>query len=583
MAIYDILSLIGGLAVFLYGMNVLSSSLTKTSSGKLEQSLHKLTSSRLRSILLGLVTTAVIQSSSAVTVMLVGLVNSGIMTFKQSIGVILGSNVGTTVTAWILSLTGIDSSNVFVNLLKPASFSPIIAIIGIGIIMMSKNSKRRDIGHVMVGFAVLMFGMEMMGDAMKPLAESESFANFLILFSNPIMGVLAGAIFTGIIQSSSASIGILQALSLTGTVTLSTAIPIVLGMNIGTCVTALISSIGVNKNARRVAISHVGFKIIGTVVFLILFYLLNSLIGFTFVDKMASPLSIAVFHTFFNIFTTLILIPFLDRIEKLVMFIVRDKSGAREKYVLLDRRLLLNPPFAVDHCKTVTIQMAEKVKESLYATFSILKKYDPHKARLIEISEDEIDNFEDKLGTYLVEISSKSLTLADSRKVSMLLQNIGDFERMGDHSLNILNSIKEMKTKKIDFSEAAWKDINVVVKALTEIIHLAINSFINEDLDSAQMVEPLEQVIDTLVFEIKSRHTLRVRDGQCNLELGFIFADFATNFERISDHCSNIAVCLIEVDKGSFDTHEYLKQVKGSTESFFSETFNMYKKKYTLP
>ena len=373
MEVFDILALLGGLAVFLYGMNVLSASLTKTSSGKLEQSLQKLTSSRWRGILLGLVTTAVIQSSSAVTVMLVGLVNSGIMTLKQSIGVVLGSNIGTTVTAWVLSLTGIDSSNVFVNLLKPASFSPVIAIIGVGIIMMSKNSRRRDVGTVMVGFAVLMFGMEMMGDAMKPLAESESFANFLILFSNPIMGVLAGTIFTGIIQSSSASVGILQALSLTGTVTYSSAIPIIMGMNIGTCITALISSIGVNRNARRVAVSHIGFKIIGTIAFLILFYLLNSIIGFSFVYKVASPLSIAVFHTCFNVFTTLVLLPFLDKLEKLVTMVVRDKSGAKEKYVLLDRRLLLNPPFAVDHCKTVTNQMAEKVRESLYTVFGIMR------------------------------------------------------------------------------------------------------------------------------------------------------------------------------------------------------------------
>lgn len=583
MTIFDILALIGGLAVFLYGMNALSSSLTKTSSGKLEQSLQRLTSSRLKSILLGLVTTAIIQSSSAVTVMLVGLVNSGIMTLKQSLGVVLGSNIGTTVTAWILSLAGIDSSNVFVRLLKPESFSPVIAIIGVAFIMMSKNSKRRDIGYVMVGFAVLMFGMEMMSGAMKPLAESESFAKFLILFSNPIMGVLAGTIFTGIIQSSSASVGILQALSLTGTVTFSTAIPIVLGMNIGTCVTALISSIGVNKNARRVAISHIGFKIIGTVVFLILFNLLDVAVGFTFLKGMASPLSIAVFHTCFNIFNTLLLLPFLNRLEKLVTMVVRDKSGAAEEYVLLDRRLLLNPPFAVDHCKTVTNQMAEKVRESLSMVFSILRKYDAQKARLVESIEDEIDSYEDKLGTYLVEISSKSLTLADSRKVSMLLQNIGDFERMADHSLNILKSIKEMNTKKIDFSEAAWNDIDVVIKALTEIIELAINSFINEDLNSAHMVEPLEQVIDALIFEMKSRHTLRVREGQCNLELGFIFADLATNLERISDHCSNIAVCMIEVDKGSFDTHEYLKQVKSSTGSLFSETFDMYRKKYMLP
>lgn len=583
MTVFDILALIGGLALFLYGMSVMSSGLTRASGSKLEQSLQRLTSSTAKSILLGMVITGVIQSSSAVTVMLVGLVNSGIMTLRQSIGVIMGSNIGTTVTAWILSLAGIDSSNVFVNLLKPSSFSPILAIVGVIMNMVSKTSTRREIGNVMIGFAVLMFGMDMMGDAMKPLAESDAFANVLILFSNPLLGVLAGALFTGVIQSSSASVGILQALTLTGAVTYGTAIPIIMGQNIGTCVTALISSIGVNKNARRVAIVHISFNIIGTIVFLALFYLLNAIMGFSFLGYAANPLSIAIIHSIFNIFSTAILVPFINKLEQLARLIIRDKEGASEKFVLLDERLLLNPPFAVDHCKTITNQMADLVKETLLMTMGILKKYNVQKAKLIEERENEIDGYEDKLGSYLVAISGKNLSLADSRQVSMLLQNIGDFERIGDHSLNILKSVQEMDTKKIDFSETAWEDISVVIEALKEILDLTITSFKNVDLQMATLVEPLEEVIDELVFEMKSRHTLRVREGQCNLELGFIFADLANNFERISDHCSNIAVCLIEVDKGSFDTHEYLREVKGNADSLFWENFNKYKVKYKLP
>jgi phosphate:Na+ symporter len=583
MTVFDLLALTGGLAMFLYGMNILSSGLTRISGGKLESSLQRLTSNHARSILLGLGTTMIIQSSSAVTVMLVGLVNSGIMTLKQSIGVIMGSNILTTVTAWILSLTGIESDSVFVNLLKPTSFSPVIAIAGIFLIMVSKNSKRREIGTVMVGFAVLMFGMDMMGDAMKPLAESQSFANFLVLFTNPLLGVLAGAVVTGIIQSSSASVGILQALTLTGTVTYGTALPIIMGQNIGTCVTALLSSIGVNKNARRVAVVHVSFNIIGTVVFLTLFYLLNLALQFAFLDDMANPLGIALVHSFFNLFTTAVLLPFIGKMERIAMLLVRDKPGTGETYELLDQRLLKNPPFAVDHCKTVTNQMANTVRESLFETLSLLGHYDAHKAKLIEDYEEKTDMYEDKLGTYLVSISSNTLSLEDSRKVSMLLQNIGDFERIGDHSLNLLRSVQEINDKKISFSHAAWNDIRIVTDALKEIINLAIDSFINEDIDMARRVEPLEQVIDSLVFEMRSHHTLRLRDGLCNLEMGFIFADLTNNIERISDHCSNIAVCLIEVTNGNFDTHEYLRQVKSSSDAFFNENYALYRKRYVLP
>ncbi|NLO48446.1 MAG: Na/Pi cotransporter family protein [Clostridiales bacterium] len=583
MTMFGILALVGGLAMFLFGMNVLSSGLTRVSGGKLESSLQRLTSSNARAIILGLGTSAVIQSSSAVTVMLVGLVNSGIMTLKQSIGVIMGSNVGTTVTAWILSLTGIQGDNIFVNLLKPTSFSPVIAIAGIVLIMISKNNRKKEIGNIMVGFAILMFGMDMMGNAMTPLAESESFSRTLILFSNPLLGVIVGTVFTGIIQSSSASVGILQALTLTGTVTYGTALPIIMGQNIGTCVTALISSIGVTKNARRVAIVHVSFNIIGTVVFLSLFYLLNAFVHFPFLLEPADPLGIAVVHSFFNIFTTTLLLPFIGKLEKLAVMLVRDKGGSDESYELLDQRLLKNPAFAVEHCKTVTNKMAELVRDSIYATMSLMRAYDHQKARLIEEIEEKTDQYEDKLGTYLVSISSNALTLEDSRKVSMLLQNIGDFERIGDHSLNLLRSAQEMRMKKITFTEAAWEDIAIVADALTQIVNLTIDAFINEDIETARFVEPLEQVIDGLVFEMRSHHTLRLRDGVCTLETGFIFADLTNNFERISDHCSNIAACLIEVRKGHFDTHEYLRQVKNSSDVFFNENFEIFKKRYVLP
>ena len=585
MNIFSVFSLLGGLAFFLYGMNVLSETLEKMAGSKLKSILASLTSNKFKGFLLGLLVTAVIQSSSATTVMVVGFVNSGIMTLHQSIGVIFGANLGTSVTSWLLSLTGIEGESFFVQICKPANFTPILAFIGILIIMFSKKEKNKDIAIILIGFAVLMFGMEVMSDAVSPLTESDKFKQVLLLFSNPVLGLIVGTVFTAIIQSSSASVGILQALTLTGTVTYSTAIPIVMGQNIGTCVSAMLSSIGAGKNAKRAAVVHLSFNLISAVILLTAYSLANMVIGFGFVDNAATPLGIAVVHTVFKLIALAIIMPFSGLLEKLACYIVKDSEEEirkDEEFKVLDDRFLYTPSFAIEQCRKLTADMAEFTRGAMLKAVDITEIYNAQLDKDIYETEKRIDNYEDKLGTYLVKISAKDLSVEDSQDISTLLHCIGDFERISDHATNIVKASKEIYEKNIAFSENARNELRVISSAVADVLNLTVDAFINRDLVAARKVEPLEEVIDQLKKSLKARHVKRLTDGECTIELGFVFADFLTNFERVSDHCSNIAVCLIQMADSSFDTHEYLHELKASG-SDFDKMVEEYQKKYLLP
>lgn len=582
MSIYSFLTLFGGLAFFLYGMHVMSSSLEKLSGGKLEKTLKKMTSNPFKSLALGAGITIAIQSSSAATVMLVGLVNSGIMELEQTIGIIMGSNIGTTLTAWLLSLTGISSDNVFVNMLKPANFSPIVAVIGILLIMASKKQRRKDVGSILLGFSVLMYGMELMSSSVSPLADSPAFSNFLVAFNNPILGILVGTVFTGIIQSSAASIGILQALSMTGSISYGMAIPIIMGQNIGTCATALLSAIGVKRNARRVAVLHLGIKIIGTIICSILFYSANAIFGFSFVNSPINTVGIALCHTVFNVLNTVLLMPFSRQLIWLVKRLIPDARDT-ESGVFLDTRLLNSPSFAIAECSNLTTDMAVKAQTNTLKALSLFRSWDQSVVDEVFHLEDELDHYEDELGTFLVQIASRTLSDSDSRTVSKLLHTIGNLERIGDHALNLQESALEMHEKELHFSAAASEELDVIVSALTEILDMAVRSFASGDAELASHVEPLEEVIDQLVESARMRHIARLKRGECTIELGFVLSDILNNIERISDQCSNVAVCIIETQKNSFDTHSYLHDVKASASSGFGEEFNKYVSKYTLP
>ena len=583
MDIFSIITLLGGLAFFLYGMNVMSQGLEKMAGGQLETILQKMTSNRIKALGLGIVVTAAIQSSSAVTVILVGLVNSGIMHFGRTIGIIMGANVGTTVTAWLLSMIGIESSNPFIKLLKPENFSLLFALLGIMLIMMSKSTKKKDIGSILIGFAVLMFGMELMSGAVEPLKDMPEFTSILTMFENPLFGILAGAILTGIIQSSSASVGILQALSMTGTINFSVALPIIMGQNIGTCVTALISSIGVNKNARKVAVVHITFNLIGTLVWLVAFYSLNAIFKFAFVNEAINPFGIAVLHSIFNISTTLILLPFTKQIEKIANFVIKEDANEKPvKNDFLDSRLLATPSVAVAECKKLTYKMAQVAQDIIHRSFSLFDKFNDDVETKMLADEEELDLYEDKLGNYLITISSKGLSDADSRAKFMMLHNIGDFERLGDHALNLYKAAKELDTKKLSFTEDALQDLLVLRRAAEEIVDNTVNAYINNDMSLAIKVEPLEQVIDKLTAEIKTKHIERLQRGECTIEMGFILSDILTNYERISDHCSNIAVAMIEINHGVFDTHKYLNAIKNSNNKEFNDSYAVYEAKYSL-
>lgn len=586
MDIFDVLTMLGGLALFLYGMHTMGEGLTKVSGGKLERILEKLTSNPFKAVLLGAMVTAVIQSSSATTVMVVGFVNSGIMKLNQAIGIIMGANIGTTITSWILSLSGIESDNLFMQFLKPSNFAPILALVGIAFIMFLNSQKKKDIGMILIGFAVLMFGMDTMSGAVKPLADVPEFTGVLTMFSNPVLGMLAGAFLTAVIQSSSASVGILQALCATGSITYGTAFPIILGQNIGTCVTALISSVGANKNARRAALVHLYFNIIGTAVFMILFYSINAVVSFDFFGDVAGPAGIAVIHTVFNVFATLILLPFARGLEKLAYITIREDEDEKEKKEmgsLLDERFLEQPAFAMERCRQVAAAMAELSQKALTEAISLITKYDEKKAKAVYRMEDEVDHYEDLLGSYLVKLSSRNLTEKDSRSLSTILHCIGDFERISDHAINIEESARKLYDQKLKFSEKAVGEVQVFTRAVTDILNLSIRAFEEEDEELANDIEPLEEVVDRLNKKMKKRHVKRLQNGKCNIETGLILSDLATNFERVADHCSNIGVCVIQIKEDSFDTHEYLDTLDKGEDTYFNQKYKEYKNIYKLP
>ncbi len=589
MNIFSVLTMIGGLAMFLYGMDAMGDGLAKLSGGKLEQILEKLTSKRIMAVLLGIAVTAVIQSSSATTVMVVGFVNSGIMQLSQAVGIIMGANVGTTVTSWILSLSGIQGSSLFIQLLKPTSFSPVFAAIGIVLIMTAKdNNKKKDIGNILVGFAILMFGMDTMSGAVAPLAENEKFTSILTMFSNPILGMIAGLVLTAVIQSSSASVGILQALCVTGAVGYKTAIPIIMGQNIGTCVTALISSIGASKNAKRASMIHLYFNLIGTVLFMVVFYSINAIIGgFAFLNDSANAAGIAVVHSLFNIGTVLVLYPFGDKLVKLAQLTIPDHVGEAEEkpdeLAVLDERFLEKPAFAMELCRNAAVRMAQESRDALHLALDNVTMYSESRvAKIIEM-EESVDRYEDALGTYLVKLNNCDLSQKDSRTLSILLHCIGNFERISDHAVNITDSSIQMHEKKLEFSKKAMEELKVFSDALCDIVDETMEAFTMNDLDKARQIEPFEQVIDSLNIELKQRHIHRLRKGKCTIELGLILEDMITNFERISDHCSNIAVCMIRVNEDGFDTHEYLDVIKEEKAPWFEEEFYRLSKKYALP
>ncbi len=583
MTLNDILSMIGGLAVFMFGMHTLSAALEKLAGGRLERWLEKMTSNPLKGVALGAGVTALIQSSAATTVMMVGFVNSGIMKLSQAIGVIMGANIGTTATGWILSLSSISGSGIM-TLLSPKTFTPILAIVGVAIIMFTKSDSRKTVGTILIGFSLLMFGMNTMSAAAEGLQDNEQFAKVMVMFSNPFLGVLAGALLTAVLQSSSVSIGILQALSdKTGSITYSIALPIILGQNIGSCVTALISSIGANKSAKRVAIVHLYFNIIGTIVFLSIFYILNAFIDLPFMDDQLGSVGIAIIHTCFNVLATGIFLPFTKQLEKLACLTIRDKPGEDSTAVpMLDKRLLNTPSVAIEQCKNVAFKMAMLTQKTLLMSMDLVKKFDPKIAQEVIENENAIDLYEDSIGSYILKISSKDLSVTDSQAVSNLLHTIGDLERISDHAVNIEEAAEEMFTKKVRFSESAEKEVDIMIKAVTEILDMSIRSFVNADVALAKDVEPLEDVIDGLRTELKNRHVDRLREGLCTIELGFILQDLLTNFERVSDHCSNIAVCLIQIKENSMDTHEYMTELKKLEKSEFMDEFNRYKSKYAL-
>lgn len=591
MDIFGVLSLIGGLAIFLYGMDLLGEGLTGASGGKLEKILEKLTSSPVKAVLLGAGVTAVIQSSSATTVMVVGFVNSGIMKLSQAVGVIMGANIGTTITSWILSLTGIESSNIFIRLLKPSSFSPILAVIGVIFLMFIKKDKLKNPAKIMIGFALLMYGMDAMSSSVEPLASVPEFSAILTTFSNPVLGMLAGMFFTAVIQSSSASVGILQALCSTGILSYATALPIIMGQNIGTCVTAMLSSVGATKNGKRAAIIHLYFNVVGTVTFMLVFYALNAVFHFSFLSLNAQEFGIAVIHTVFNLITTAYLLPLRKVLEKLAYATIKmDDEEKRimdsrneNEFALLDDRFLEAPSLAVQHCKTVIDKMADISREALFTSMSLINNYSEDRAIRVQEFENRADRYEDALGTYIMKISTKNLKKEDSEMLNVMLHCIGDFERISDHACNLCDSARELNVKNMQFSEKAKTELDILSSAVREVVDIAFDAFKNNNKTEADKVEPLEELIDTLTVELKARHVRRLREGKCTIELGFAHADILNNLERVSDHCSNVAVDVIHNDQMEFDAHEYLDKVKNNDNQQFAREYAAYKEKYRLP
>ena len=578
MDIFDVLTLIGGLCLFLFGMNLMGDALERSAGSKLEIMIGKLTTGKLAGLLTGLGVTAVIQSSSATTVMVVGFVNSKLMTLKQAIHVIMGANIGTTVTAWILSLSGISGSNMFLKLLKPSSFTPILALIGIILVMFAKSNKKKDIGVVLLGFATLMFGMETMTDAVSGLKEIPAFQEMFLMFKNPILGVLVGAVLTAIIQSSSASVGILQALAATGAVSYGAAIPIIMGQNIGTCVTAMISSVGTTKNARRAALVHLSFNVIGTIVCLIGFSVVKAAFAPALLNDSATYAGIATAHSIFNIVCTLLLLPMSGLLEKLAYKLIPDTEQV-EKASELDDRLLSTPAIALECAYNLTCDMAKVATDALTMGVNCLTAYDKTKAEAIREAEDKTDHLEDVIGSYLVKLSMKQLNETEGAMASMLLKAIGDFERISDHAVNILESAEEMREKGIVFSDSAKAEMDSLCAATTEIVTLSYSSFVENNAEQANLVEPLEQVIDRMKELLRTRHIDRLRVGECGIEAGFVWSDLITNMERVSDHCSNIAGCVMDTKEQNMNLHESLKLLRSDSE-FYREKYTEYTKKY---
>ncbi len=578
MDIFNVLTLIGGLCLFLFGMNVMGDGLERRAGNGLKALLGRLTNSRIKGFLTGLGVTAVVQSSSATTVMVVGFVNSKIMTLKQSIGVIMGANIGTTVTSWILSLGGISSDNIVMKLLKPTSFTPVLALIGTVFLMFSKSSKRKDVGTILLGFATLMFGMNTMSSAVSGLADVPAFQNLFIMFKNPILGVLVGAVLTAVIQSSSASVGILQVLSATGAVSYAAAIPIIMGQNIGTCVTALLSSFGTNKNAKRAAAIHLSFNVIGAVVWLSVFSIISAVFKPAILDASASYLGIAVAHTIFNVLCTALLLPMASLLEKLAYAIVPDSKEA-EKRIELDERLLTTPSIAINESNKLACKMAAEAVRGFKLSLASINSYDAQTAEEIRKLESDTDRYEDVLGTFLTKISTYQVSDQDGAEVSRLLKAIGDFERISDHSVNVLEAVEELREKKMDFSEDAKQELGNICNALSEILDITLNAFENNDSNAALNVEPLEQVIDRLKAGLRDSHIARLRNGECTVEVGFVWADLLTDFERASDHCSNIAVCIIDTHEQNLNLHSSLREIKRDN-PYYKEQFEMYAKKY---
>lgn len=588
MDFFGVLTMAGGLALFLYGMETMGKGLSQISGGKLERILERLTSSPLKAVLLGAGVTAVIQSSSATTVMVVGFVNSGIMKLTQAVGIIMGANIGTTVTSWILSLSGIESSNFFLRLLKPSSFSPVLALFGVALLMFSRQEKKKDLGTILVGFAILMTGMETMSDTVKPLADVPEFTGILTMFSHPLLGMLCGAVLTAVIQSSSASVGILQALCATGAVSFGTAVPIILGQNIGTCVTALLSGIGAHRNARRTALIHLYFNLIGTAVFLLFFYGLHAFLRFD-LEGPVNAAGIAAVHSLFNVTAVAVLLPFSGLLVKLACLTIPDSGKKKTKdedareLELLDTRFLDTPGYAVEQSRMAAVKMAKLSKEAIERSVGLLTDYQEERAGEVEKLEDLADRYEDGLGSYLVKLASRDLSEKDSHTISMILHSIGDFERITDHAVNIMEAAQELHRKSLTFSEEAAKELWIFTRALTEVVELSVDAFEREDRVLASHVEPLEETIDDLSRKLRKRHVERLKAGECTIELGFVLADLITNYERVSDHCSNIAIALIQSGMREPEAHEYLAGLQREENPEFQKEYRAYREKYRMP
>lgn len=581
MDIFSFITLFGGLAMFIYGMTTMSQNLEKVAGGKMEVILNKMTKNRFMGLALGAIITIAIQSSSAVTVMLVGLVNSGIIDIGNTIGVIMGSNIGTTVTAWIMSLIGVSSSNVFVRMLKPESFSPILALIGVIMTMVCKSDKKRDVGTIFVGFAILMYGMTLMSSSMSPLAKSSKFSSILTAFSNPFVGILVGLVITAVIQSSAASIGMLQALAMTGKITWGMAIPIVMGQNIGTCATAILSSIGVNRNAKRVAVIHILFNVIGTAIFMVIYFGALSFVDMKLLSQSINPVGIALFHSIFNICTTAMLLPFTNRLVNLAKRMV--KTDDVKEIGFLDERLLNTPGVAIAECDKQCDIMGRLAKEAMEKAMSLLFDYDEEVAAEVKKLEVDVDTYEDRIGSYLVKVSINQLSVEDSRSVSKMLHTINDFERISDHARNIMQDIVDINEKGLQFSPESMEELRVYSDALQEILDLTFSSYFELDMQKAERVEPLEQVIDKLTERMTLHHVDRLKEGICTIENGFVLTDLLSNYERVSDHCSNIAVAIIELSRNSLDTHEYLAEAKNMLNEDFRREYEYFEQKYSLP